>query len=220
VIIPFHTIGLAMENRTRVKFCGITRLEDAMRAVELGVDALGFVFYAESARSIDLKTAQSIVAKLPAFITTVGLFVDADISEVERIFVQAPMDLIQFHGSESAAQCASTTRPYIKAIRMVANVDLESEASNHSRARALLLDTYTKKSVGGTGTVFDWNRIPRELSKPVILAGGLRPDNVASAIENVKPFAVDVSSGIESDYGIKDPEKMRKFMREVAKVGC
>ena len=191
-----------------------------MRAVELGVDALGFVFYAESARSIDPKTAQSIVAKLPAFITTVGLFVDADISEVERILVQAPMDLIQFHGSESAAQCASTSRPYIKAIRMVANVDLESEASNHSRARALLLDTYAKKSVGGTGTVFDWNRIPRELSKPVILAGGLRPDNVASAIENVKPFAVDVSSGIERDYGIKDPEKMRKFMREVAKVGC
>jgi phosphoribosylanthranilate isomerase len=209
-----------MEYRTRVKFCGITKLDDALLAVELGVDALGFVFYAQSPRSIDPRSAQTIIEKLPAFVTTVGLFVDTDSTLIEEVLAQAPIDVVQFHGSESPAQCATVSRPYIKAIRMAPDADLQVEARNYSTAQALLVDTYSEKSAGGTGSVFDWNRIPAQLSKPVILAGGLGPDNVAAAIRSVRPFAVDVSSGIECDYGIKDREKMQHFMREVANVEC
>lgn len=204
-----------MQHRTRVKFCGITRLEDAHLAVELGVDALGFVFYDKSPRYIAAERAAQIIRRLPPFVTMVGLFVDASAQEIARILSDVPIDVVQYHGAESADVCRRAGRRYVKAVRMSETVDLAAEAARYADAAALLVDAYDAEVVGGTGAVFEWSRVPAGLAKPVILAGGLEASNIGRAIDTVKPYAVDVSTGIEREKGIKDPAKMREFMQEV-----
>ncbi|GMQ91353.1 MAG: phosphoribosylanthranilate isomerase [Gammaproteobacteria bacterium] len=204
--------------RTRVKICGITRSEDALAAARLGADAIGLVFYADSPRVVDATQAAEICASLPPFVSRVGLFVNADAEEVRGVMSDLPLDILQFHGEESAEFCRQFGRPYIKALRMHEQQDIHDAAAVYNDVAALLLDAYVADQLGGTGQTFDWERIPSDLSKPVVLAGGLRPDNVAEAISSVRPFAVDVSSGVEQDPGIKDIEKMAIFIKEVNRI--
>lgn len=201
--------------RTRAKICGITRVEDAKSAVASGADAIGLVFYAKSPRHVSLEKAAEIVASLPPFIDAVGLFVDADPAEVNAVLNQVRLDLLQFHGDETPAYCQSFAVPYIKALRVRPEVNLLQCASEFAAAKALLLDAYQEGVAGGTGQTFDWNLIPQSLPKPVILAGGLTPQNVAEAIQRVRPYAVDVSGGVEREKGIKDANKIAAFMRGV-----
>ena len=201
--------------RTRAKICGITRVEDALAAAFAGADAIGLVFYAPSPRDVAIERAAEICAALPPFVTTVGLFVNAAEDEVRGVLDKVPLDLLQFHGDETAAYCQRFSRPYIKAVRMAEGVDLNAVAGQYNGARALLLDSYQKGVPGGTGHAFDWARVPVDLDKPVILAGGLDPENVTGAIRQVHPYAVDVSSGVEAGKGIKDAEKIIAFMRGV-----
>ncbi len=201
--------------RVRVKICGITSVEDALAAAQLGADAIGLVFYPQSPRAVAVAQARQIALALPPFVTVVGLFVDAKPSEIEAVLQQVPLDLLQFHGAETPADCARFGRPYIKAIRMTEGVDLEREAERFHTAKGLLVDAYVPGAPGGTGQCFSWELLPKALSKPLILAGGLGPNNVRAAIEQVRPWAVDVSSGVECAKGIKDPIKMAKFLREV-----
>ncbi len=205
-----------MSARTRVKFCGITRVDDAKMAVELGVDALGFVFYPESPRCIGVAEAVDITRQLPPMVCKVGLFVNANVDDVANIVTEVPLDLVQFHGEESVQECESLRRPYVKAARMSPGLDLLAEADRFAGAVALLVDAFDPSKFGGTGNPFEWDRVPRRLRKPIILAGGLDASNVARAIKEVNPYAVDVSSGIERDKGIKDHAKMQAFMREVS----
>ena len=211
---------MVMTGRTRVKYCGITRVEDALMAARLGVDAIGLVFYSESPRSVTIEQAQAILSALPPFITTVGLFVNADASFVEEVIEAVSIDLLQFHGEEPAEFCQKFPRPYIKVIRMKSGTDIPCFVQEHEKAQAILLDTFMPGQAGGTGQAFDWNLIPATLSKPIVLAGGLNVDNVAEAIKRVRPYAVDVSGGIEKEKGIKSPEKMKCFLQEVNKVGA
>ncbi len=204
--------------RTRIKICGITRLEDALEAVRVGTDALGFVFYPPSPRNVEVGQAATIIRSLPAFVTTVALFVDADEAQVKRVIDEAGIDLIQFHGNETPEYCEQFSRPYIKAVRMKPGVDLEQICDQYRSAQAILLDAYRPGVPGGTGESFDWQRIPQTLSKPVVLAGGLKPDNIAQAVARVKPYAVDVSGGVEASKGIKSVEKIIKFVQEVSRV--
>ena len=201
--------------RVRVKICGITRACDAIAACELGADAIGLVFYTGSPRALDISVAQSILGELPPFVSTVGLFVDADADEVQRVLDAVALDILQFHGNETPDFCRRFSRPYIKAVRMQDQVDLYAVQSEYAGASALLLDTYIKDRHGGTGQTFDWSHIPENLGKPLVLAGGLTAANVRTAIERVKPYAVDVSGGVESGNGIKDRSKMADFIREV-----
>jgi phosphoribosylanthranilate isomerase len=200
---------------TAVKICGITRNNDALAAVRLGAHAIGFVFHAKSPRNIAPERAAEIIRGLPPFVTTVGLFVNADARAVARVLEQVPLNLLQFHGEETPEFCRQVHVPYIKAVRVRAGLDLLQYAQLYSAARGLLLDAFVEGAHGGTGTAFDWSLIPRELPLPVILSGGLNPDNVADAIRRVRPPAVDVSSGVEASPGIKDPLKIAAFMKEV-----
>ncbi len=197
----------------RVKICGITRIEDALAAAAAGADAIGLVFYAKSPRAVDIEQARAILAALPPFVTTVGLFVDAERSELERILASVPLDLLQFHGDESVQQCEAFGRPYIKALRVKAGDDIAAQVARYPSAQGILLDAYVEGVPGGTGEAFDWSLIPQTLSKPLILAGGLRPDNVAEAVSRVRPYAVDVSGGVEASKGVKDVEKVGAFIR-------
>ena len=197
----------------RVKICGITRVEDALAAAAAGADAIGLVFYAKSPRAVDIEQARAILAALPPFVTTVGLFVDAERSELERILASVPLDLLQFHGDESVQQCEAFGRPYIKALRVKAGDDIAAQVARYPSAQGILLDAYVEGVPGGTGEAFDWSLIPQALSKPLILAGGLRPDNVAEAVSRVRPYAVDVSGGVEASKGVKDVEKVDAFIR-------
>ena len=197
----------------RVKICGITRVEDALAAAAAGADAIGLVFYAKSPRAVDIEQARAILAALPPFVTTVGLFVDAERSELERILASVPLDLLQFHGDESVQQCEAFGRPYIKALRVKAGDDIAAQVARYPSAQGILLDAYVESVPGGTGEAFDWSLIPQTLSKPLILAGGLRPDNVAEAVSRVRPYAVDVSGGVEASKGVKDVEKVGAFIR-------
>jgi phosphoribosylanthranilate isomerase len=208
-------MNAALNIRTRVKICGITRIEDGLAAVAAGADAIGLVFYAKSPRSVNVAQAKSIVTALPPFVTTVGLFVDAPVAEIEAVLAEAPLDLLQFHGHETPDYCRGFDRPYIKAVRMADGVDLKAVSAEYHEARGLLLDSYQKGVPGGTGHAFDWARIPAGLDKPVILAGGLKPENVTDAVHRVHPYAVDVSSGVEADKGIKDADRIIAFMRGV-----
>jgi len=201
--------------RTRAKICGITRVADGLAAASAGADAIGLVFYAESPRAVTVAQAREIVAALPPFVTTVGLFVNATAQEVAAILETVSLDLLQFHGDETPDYCRGFTRPYIKAVRMADGIDLHTVAAQYDDARGLLLDSYQKGVPGGTGHAFDWARIPPGLKKPVILAGGLEPANVAQAVRQVRPYAVDVSSGVEADKGIKNAERIIAFMRGV-----
>lgn len=202
--------------RTRVKICGITRVEDALSAVEAGADAIGLVFYAESPRNVSMQSAQAIVAALPPFMSVVGLFVNASQEKIETVLSQLHLDVLQFHGDETAAECAQFNLPYYKAIRVKADTNLLQCEAEFNSAKALLLDAYSDAAYGGTGQAFDWSLIPQNLSKPIILAGGLTPENVGAAIRQVRPYAVDVSGGVEQTKGIKDAAKIAAFMRGVS----
>ncbi|MBU2964512.1 phosphoribosylanthranilate isomerase [Amphritea sp. 2_MG-2023] len=202
--------------RTRVKICGITRLEDALNAVEAGADALGFVFYPPSPRYVEPAVAEAIIQQLPPFVTTVALFVNESDAQVKMIMDQTGIDLLQFHGDESPAFCQQFDQPYFKAVRMSADIDVTAESKRFASAKAILLDAYRAGVPGGTGEAFDWDRIPSDLELPLILAGGLDQSNVAKAICQVKPYAVDVSGGVEMAKGLKDCSKIISFMNEVA----
>lgn len=201
--------------RTRVKICGITRVEDALAAVNAGADAIGLVFYAPSPRCVSVAQAQKIVAAIPPFVSVVGLFVNAPTAEIQFILSQVRLDIIQYHGDETPDVCKQINLPYYKAIRVKADTNLLQYALEFESAKALLLDTYTEAAFGGTGQVFDWNLIPKNMTKPVILAGGLTAENVAHAIKQVQPYAVDVSGGVEVVKGIKDIAKIAAFMQGV-----
>ncbi len=199
----------------RIKICGITRQQDARAAVALGVHALGLVFVEASARRVSLERAEAILAGLPPFVSSVALFQDPAPAEVEAVLARLPFDLLQFHGSEPAAFCEGFGRPYIKAVPMGGNVDLAAYAAEHPRARGFLLDSHAPGGSGGSGHRFDWRRVPRDFGRPLVLAGGLSPANVAQAVRRLRPYAVDVSSGVEAARGIKDPDKMAAFVRAV-----
>jgi phosphoribosylanthranilate isomerase len=204
--------------RTRVKFCGITRREDAVHAARLGADAVGLVFYPRSPRAVNLQQACQIVRELPPFVTVVGLFVNATSSYIQEVLDSVPIDNLQFHGDESPEECSRYDRPYIKAIRMAERIDLPQLVQTYGDASALLLDTYQIGAPGGTGQMFDWDRIPEGLPKAIVLAGGLTPENVTQAVMKVRPYAVDVSGGVEQTKGVKDVAKMAAFMRGVYSV--
>ena len=197
----------------RVKICGITRTEDALAAAAAGADAIGLVFYSKSPRAVSVERARAIIAALPPFVTTVGLFVDAERTELQRILDQVPLDLLQFHGDESAEECEGFNRPYIKALRVKAGDDIAAQVNRFPGASGILLDTYVEGVPGGTGEAFDWSLVPQALAKPVILAGGLHAGNVAAAVNRVRPYAVDVSGGVEASKGIKDAAKIAAFIR-------
>ena len=204
-----------MNPRVRVKFCGITRPEDAATAAALGVDAIGLVFVPASKRAVGVARSREILAALPPLVSTVGLFMNAPVADVYAVFEAVPLDLLQFHGDESPEYCAQFGRPWIKALAMGAGLDALHEAQRYAGARGLLLDAHRAGELGGSGEVFDWAAVPASLAPRILLAGGLNEDNVARAIELVRPYAVDVSSGIESVPGSKCPARMQKFMSEV-----
>lgn len=199
----------------RSKICGITRVEDALAAVEAGADAIGFVFYPKSPRAVTVQQARAIIAALPPFISTVGLFVNASRCELNEMLDAVPLDLLQFHGDETPEQCEGYHRPFIKALRVQAGDDIAASCRLYSKASGILLDTFVSGVPGGTGETFDWALIPDGLEKPIILAGGLTSANVAQAIAQVRPYAVDVSGGVEKSKGIKDHDKIRAFMSAV-----
>jgi phosphoribosylanthranilate isomerase len=205
--------------RTRVKICGITRVQDGVAAAAAGADAIGLVFYADSPRCVETAQAAEIVAALPPFVTTVALFVNAAADEVERVIRRVTIDLIQFHGDESPDFCAALSRPYIKAIRMKQGVDLHHQRERYHHSCGLLVDSYRAGVPGGTGESFNWSLIPADLSAEIVLAGGLTPHNVADAIHAVHPWGVDVSGGVEAQQGakkgIKDAQAIQQLIRGV-----
>ncbi|KVW99436.1 phosphoribosylanthranilate isomerase [Thiobacillus denitrificans] len=196
----------------RVKICGITRLQDLHAACDAGADALGFVFYEKSPRHVTIETAAALLRELPPFVQSVGLFVNAEPAFIESVLQAVPLDLLQFHGDETPIDCARYGRPYIKAVRVNRDTDLLKYAADFDAARGLLLDAWVPGVPGGTGERFDWRLIPPDLPKLVILSGGLTPDNVAEAVQGVRPWAVDVSSGVEAIKGIKDAHKIAQFI--------
>ncbi len=196
----------------RVKICGITRLQDVHAACAAGADALGFVFYEKSPRNVSIETAAALLRALPPFVQSVGLFVDAEPAFIAAVLKAVPLDLLQFHGDETPADCERHGRPYIKAIRVNQDTDLLKYAADFGSARGLLLDAWVAGVAGGTGERFDWDLIPAELPGSIILSGGLTPDNVATAVQQVRPWAVDVSSGVEVSKGIKDAQKLAQFI--------
>jgi len=198
--------------RVRVKICGITRIEDGLAAAEAGADAIGLVF-AESPRQVTTAQARAIVSALPPFIKVVGLFVDPPADAVRGVLGAVPLDLIQFHGLETPELCRAIGRPYLKAIHIKEGVDAGEAARRYPDAAGILFDTYHPQVAGGSGNAFDWSKVPRDLVRPVILAGGLTPENVAAAVKRVRPYAVDVSSGVEISKGIKDAARIAAFIR-------
>ena len=192
-------------------------MEDALNAIEQGADAIGLVFYEKSPRNVSIEQAKKVAKEVPAFVTIVGLFVNAKAEFISQVISEVGLDLLQFHGDESPEECARYSVPYIKAIRVKNDTNLVQYAKEFSGAKGLLLDTYTEGIAGGTGHVFDWTLIPANLGKPLILAGGLNANNVAQAIKQVKPYAVDISGGVESAKGIKDAAKIAAFMQQVYK---
>lgn len=199
----------------RIKICGLTRACDVDAATAAGADALGFVFYAKSPRYVEPSQAAKLIAGMPPFVTSVGLFVDAAIDEVLHVLKTSRLDLLQFHGDESPDYCEQFDRPYIKAVRVKPGLNLLEYAERYASARGLLLDTYVEGVPGGTGATFDWTLIPPQLPLPVILSGGLDAANVESAARAVRPWAVDVSSGVEASKGIKDASKIVAFINGV-----
>ncbi|SFM10575.1 phosphoribosylanthranilate isomerase [Nitrosomonas communis] len=199
----------------RVKICGITRVEDALVAAQYGADAIGFVFWRQSARSISPAQAREIVLRLPPFVNVVGVYVDPSPEWVEETSITAGLSLLQFHGEETPEFCNQFKLPYIKALRVRREMDLLQYAELYQNAKGLLLDAYTAGMPGGTGQVFDWSLIPTDFPLPLVLSGGLNSDNVVNAIRQVRPWAVDVSSGVEATKGIKDVNKISAFMQGV-----
>ena len=203
---------------TRIKICGISRVEDVLDAVYSGADALGLVFYDKSPRNVTIDQAVKLTEVVFPFVTLAGLFVNASAEMVRKVLQKVPLDVLQFHGEESPAFCAQFGRPYLKVIRVKAGMDLEQCANEFSGAQGLVLDTYVEGLLGGTGESFDWGLIPHDLPLPVILSGGLHAGNVADAIKRVRPYAVDVSSGVEASIGVKDATKIAEFIHQVNKT--
>lgn len=204
--------------RVRIKYCGITNVEDALAAIDLGVDALGFVFHPPSPRYVAPERARAIIAALPPLVCKVGLFVNHEPDAVREIAAMTGIDLVQYHGDETPAICAGSPRAWIKALRVRVDTDLAACAREYAGAAALLVDSWDAQVYGGSGRTFDWSLLPGQFTRPLILAGGLTPDNVADAIRRIHPYAVDVSGGIEASKGRKDREKMHRFVTEVRKV--
>ena len=198
--------------RTRIKICGFTREDQLAQAAQLGVDAVGLVFYPPSPRNVSIEQAQALCRAVPPFVTAVGLFVDAPEQQVREVLRQVPLTLLPFHGDEMPDYCRQFGLPYIKAVRVKPGLDLLQYATDFASARGLLLDAYVAGVPGGTGERFDWTLIPADLPLPVVLSGGLDPENVTEAINSVHPWAVDVSSGVERGKGSKDLAKMAAFI--------
>ncbi|MBQ1837705.1 MAG: phosphoribosylanthranilate isomerase [Neisseriaceae bacterium] len=199
----------------RTKICGITNIEDALCAAENGADAIGLVFFAKSPRCVSIETAQKIVEKLPAFVSVVGLFVNQSADFIQEIISAVPLDYLQFHGDETPEFCEQFNRPYIKAIRVHSEDDIQAALNSYKTARALLFDAYHPNTYGGTGDAFDWTMLPEKINRSWILAGGLNPDNVIAAISQTNAVAIDLSSGVEKDKGIKDHNKIKQLMHNV-----
>jgi phosphoribosylanthranilate isomerase len=204
--------------KTHIKICGITRPEDAIAAAQLGANALGLVFYPSSPRVVSIQQAIAISNVTPPFVQLVGLFVNASYKEIVKILAQVPLNLLQFHGEEPSEFCEQFQRPYIKALHIKENSDLNEQIAFYHSARGILLDTFNPNLKGGTGETFDWKLIPQHLEKPLILAGGLNAENVKQAILQIKPSAVDVSGGVEESKGIKSFSKMRDFIHAVQTI--
>ena len=200
---------------TAIKICGLTRIDDALAAARLGANAIGVVLYSGSPRFVTHEQARRIVDAVPPFVTTVALMVNPSADQVHAAIKQVRPALLQFHGDETDAFCSSFSVPYIKALRVKPETDLLQYARTYASAKGLLLDAFVEGAHGGTGAVFDWSLIPRNLSLPLILAGGLNPDNVSEAIRQVRPWAVDVSSGVEVEKGKKDAALIAAFIRGV-----
>jgi phosphoribosylanthranilate isomerase len=201
--------------RTRLKVCGFTRSEDACFAARLGVDAIGLVFYPPSPRAVDIARACEIVQGLPPFVSVVALFVDEQEDKIRDVLEAVSVDCLQFHGHETPEQCRLYHKPYMKALRMKPELDVAEMSIQYADASALLLDAYQPGLPGGSGHAFDWNRVPEHCALPIVLAGGLKVDNVQDAIRQTRPYAVDVSSGVESAKGIKDPAKMTALVEQI-----
>ncbi|MDO9011806.1 MAG: phosphoribosylanthranilate isomerase [Gallionella sp.] len=222
--VGFSQSSILSPASCRVKICGITRAEDAWAVAMSGADAIGLVFYEKSPRHVTIGQAAKLAAVLPPFVTVVGLFVNASAETVHEVLAAVPLDVLQFHGDESPQFCEQFNKPYLKAIRVKAGVDLLQCAAHFHSAQGLLLDAHVEGIPGGTGASFDWTLIPEALPLPLILSGGLSVENVAAGIRQVRPYAVDVSSGVEAGKGIntlkgvKDAAKIARFMQEVKSV--
>lgn len=203
---------------TRIKICGLTREQDVVAVAFNGADALGLVFYEKSPRHVSVQKAAQLARAVPPFVTIVGLFVNPSVDYVHEVLAKVPLDVLQFHGEETPEFCGQFGRPYLKAIRVKVGVDLLQCASRYAAAQGLLLDAFVEGTQGGTGESFDWSLIPHDLPLPVILSGGLHAGNVAAAVRQVRPYAVDVSSGVETAKGIKDAAKIAAFINEVKNV--
>lgn len=203
---------------TRIKICGITREQDVLAVIDSGADALGLVFYEKSPRHVSTEQAAKLVRTVAPFVTVVGLFVNPSVAYVREVLAKVSLGVLQFHGEETPEFCRQFGRPYLKAIRVKAGVDLVECAARYADAQGLLLDAYVEGTQGGTGESFDWALIPPKLPLPVILSGGLHAGNVAMAIKQVRPYAVDVSSGVEASKGIKDAAKVAAFIKEVKSI--
>jgi len=206
--------------KTHVKICGITRIEDALHICQAGADAIGLVFYSKSPRNVSIQQANQICLSLPPFVTSVGLFMDASEEFVHSVLASVPLDLLQFHGSETPEYCASFKRPYIKAVAMKSRSPAEfvEVANQYHDAKGFLVDSHATGEAGGTGETFDWGDVPKSYPKPIILAGGLKPANIALAIKQTKVYAMDLSSGVESAPGIKDKQLINQLMNEVRRA--
>ena len=200
---------------TKIKICGFTNADNAKEAALAGIDAIGLVFYEKSPRNVDINSAREIVASLPPFVNRVGLFVNANPSFIDRVLCEVPLDTLQFHGDEGVIDCTQYQMPFIKSVRVSLDTNVSQIADDFSQASGLLLDSYNSHKYGGTGEVFDWSLACVDIELPVILAGGLNSDNVAEAIKQVRPYAVDASSGVESEPGVKDVDKIRAFIRQI-----
>lgn len=220
--VGFSQSSILNPQSCRVKMCGITRVEDALAVAGSGADAIGLVFYEKSPRHVSIVQAAHLVAVLPPFVTVVGLFVNASAESVREVLASVSLDVLQFHGDETPEFCDQFHKPYLKAIRVKPGVDLLQCAARFHAAQGLLLDAHVEGISGGTGAVFDWTLIPENLPLPLILSGGLDVENVAAAIRQVRPYAVDVSSGVEAGKGalkgIKDAAKIARFMQKVRNV--
>jgi len=198
----------------KIKICGFTDAQNAKQAATLGIDAIGLVFYDKSPRNVSIDNAINIVNSLPPFINRVGLFVNAESSFIDEVLCEVPLDTLQFHGDETPVECAQYAMPFIKALRVNQDTNIVQMASEYHQASGLLLDAFNKDTYGGTGESFDWSLAKVDIELPIILAGGLNPNTVADAISQVNPYAVDVSSGVESAIGIKDIEKIKQFISQ------
>lgn len=205
--------------RVRIKICGITRPYDGLAAANAGADAIGLVFHPSSPRAVTVEQALDIVRALPPFVTCVGLFANQPEAVIRSTLDRVPLDLLQFHGEEPAAQCRRYGKPYLKALRVRAGLDVRRLCALYEDAVGWLMDSFVPGKQGGTGVAFEWSLIPSGLGRPIVLAGGLTPDNVAQAIDCVHPYGVDVSGGVESAKGIKDEDKMHRFIRSVWDAG-